>query len=37
MLEKLHSGKDIPAISEVDFNETRRRKKPAGYYFYTIQ
>lgn len=37
MLDKLHGSKDIPAISEVDFNETRRRRKPAGYYFFTIQ
>jgi hypothetical protein len=37
ILEKLHGGKDIPAISEVDFNETIRKKKPAGYYFFTIQ
>ena len=37
MFEKLHLGKHIPNISEVDFNETKRRKKPAGYYLFTVQ
>tara|TARA_B100000902_G_C27292553_1_gene908008 strand:- start:1578 stop:2198 length:621 start_codon:yes stop_codon:yes gene_type:complete len=37
MLDMVHGMAQTPAVAVLDFNETRRRKFPDGYYLYTIQ
>ena len=37
MLDMVHGMAQTPAVAILDFNETRRRKFPDGYYMYTIQ
>lgn len=37
MLDRVHDVRTVPAVSALDFNETRRRKFKDGYYMVTIQ
>ncbi len=37
LLDRVHGSTDTPHRADLDFNETKRKRKPDGFYFFTVQ